>query len=128
MYSLSKEQTKQSMEAIQNAFFFLKLCPFFDLDFLSSINFVKNLVCVVKDKMVFLVSLLQLEYFAIPFSLTLYSTDTHFNPFPKQALVFTCLQYKSFENTAGKGEIAHNKQFLLFAQCSLPVWKTFCQF
>ena len=27
-------------------------------------------------------------------------------PFPKQALVFTCLQYKSFENTAGKGEIA----------------------
>ena len=26
-------------------------------------------------------------------------------PFPKQALVFMCLQYKSFENTAGKGEI-----------------------
>ena len=35
-------------------------------------------------------------------------------PFPKQALVFTCLQYKSFENTVGKGEIAHNEQFLLF--------------
>ena len=33
-------------------------------------------------------------------------------PFPKQALVFTCLQYKPFENTVGKGEIAHNKQFL----------------
>ena len=33
--------------------------------------------------------------------------------FPKQALVFTCLQYKSFENTAGKGEIARNEQFLL---------------
>ena len=32
----------------------------------------------------------------------------------KQALVFTCLQYKSFENTVGKGEIAHNEQFLLF--------------
>ena len=32
----------------------------------------------------------------------------------KQALVFTCLQYKSFENAAGKGEIAHNEQFLLF--------------
>ena len=29
-------------------------------------------------------------------------------PFPKQALVFTCLQYKSFENTVGKGEIARN--------------------
>ena len=26
--------------------------------------------------------------------------------FPKQALVFTCLQYKSSENTVGKGEIA----------------------
>ena len=24
---------------------------------------------------------------------------------------FTCLKYKSFENTAGKGEIACNKQF-----------------
>ena len=34
-------------------------------------------------------------------------------PFPKQALFFTCLQYKSFENTAGKGEIACNEQFLL---------------
>ena len=35
-------------------------------------------------------------------------------PFPKQALVFTCLQNKSFENTVGKGEITHNEQFLLF--------------
>ena len=38
-----------------------------------------------------------------------------FNPFPKQALVFTCLQYKSFENDVGKGEIARNEQFLLFS-------------
>ena len=38
-------------------------------------------------------------------------------PFPKQALVFTCLQYKSFENTLGKGEIARNEQFLLFPEC-----------
>ena len=38
--------------------------------------------------------------------------------FPKQALVFTCLQYKSFENTVGKGDIAHNEQFLLFPQFS----------
>ena len=28
-----------------------------------------------------------------------------FSPFPKQALVFTCLQYRSFENTVGKGAI-----------------------
>ena len=32
-------------------------------------------------------------------------------PFPKQAVVFMCLQYKSFENTAGKGEIAPYEQF-----------------
>ena len=38
-------------------------------------------------------------------------------PFPKQALVFTRLQFKSFENTEGKGEIARNEQFLLFPQC-----------
>ena len=35
---------------------------------------------------------------------------------------FTCLQYKSFENTVGKEEIARNEQFLLFPQCFLPVW------
>ena len=46
-------------------------------------------------------------------------------PFPKQALVFTCLLYKSFENTAGKGEIAHDEQFLLFSLCFLSIWKTF---
>ena len=34
--------------------------------------------------------------------------------FPKQALVFTCLLYKSFENTVGKGELARDEQFLLF--------------
>ena len=48
--------------------------------------------------------------------------------FPKQALVFTCLQYKSFENTVGKGEIARNEQFLLFPKCFLPIWRTFCHF
>ena len=49
-------------------------------------------------------------------------------PFPKQALVYTCLQYKSSENTVGKGEIAHKEQFLLFPQCFLPVCRTFCLF
>ena len=43
--------------------------------------------------------------------------------FPKQALVFMCLQYKSFEITVGKREIARNKQFLLFPQCFLPFWR-----
>ena len=43
--------------------------------------------------------------------------------FAKQALVFTCLQYKSFEITVGKGEIARNEQFFLFPQHSLPFWR-----
>ena len=42
--------------------------------------------------------------------------------------VFTCLLYKSFENNVGKGEIVHNKQFPLFSQCFLPVWRAFCYF
>ena len=45
-------------------------------------------------------------------------------PFPKQALVLTCLKYKYFENTVGKGEIARNKQFLLFPQCFQRFWRT----
>ena len=49
-------------------------------------------------------------------------------PIPKQTLVFTCLQYMSFENTVGKGEIARNEQFLLFPQCFLPIRRTICQF
>ena len=38
------------------------------------------------------------------------------------------LQFKSFENSVGKGEIACNKQFLLFSQCFLPFRRTFCPF
>ena len=34
---------------------------------------------------------------------------------------FYSLQYKSFENTVGKGEIARNEQFLLFPQCFSPI-------
>ena len=37
-------------------------------------------------------------------------------PFPKQTLVFMCLQYKSLENIVGKREIARNEQILLFRQ------------
>ena len=47
---------------------------------------------------------------------------------PEQALVFTCLQYMSFENTVGKGEIARKEQFLLVPQRFLPAWRTFCHF
>ena len=37
---------------------------------------------------------------------------------PTQALVFTCLLYKPFENTVEKGEIARNEQFYLFRAIS----------
>ena len=58
-----------------------------------------------------------------------FTTEPRGTPmFPKQALVFTCLQYNSFENTAGKGEIARNEQFLLFPQCFLPVRRTYYYF
>ena len=40
-------------------------------------------------------------------------SDYFLTPFPKQALLFTCLHLVSFENTVGKGEIARNEQFLL---------------
>ena len=33
----------------------------------------------------------------------------------------TPLGNKPFQNTGGKGEIARNKQFLLYQQCFLPV-------
>ena len=46
---------------------------------------------------------------------TYFSFSMHFNPSPpKKTLVFICLQYNSFENPVGKGEIACNEQFLLF--------------
>ena len=41
-------------------------------------------------------------------------------PFPKQALVFTCLKYKSFENTVGKGEIAFPTVFSTPLENLLP--------
>ena len=46
-----------------------------------------------------------------------------FNPFQNKPCFFTCLQYKSFENTVGKGEIARNEQFLLFPLCFLYPFK-----
>ena len=49
-------------------------------------------------------------------------------PFPKQTLVFMCLQYKSLENTVGKREIACNEQILLFPQRFIPFRRTFYHF
>ena len=47
------------------------------------------------------------------------------NPFPH---ILTPLGNKPIENTGEKGEIARNDQFLLFPQCSLSFWITFCHF
>ena len=44
------------------------------------------------------------------------------------SLVFRCLQYKSLENSGGKGEIVHKEQFLLFPPCFQLFQKTFCHF
>ena len=46
----------------------------------------------------------------------------------KRALDITSLQFKPLENTAGKGEIAHNEQFLLFQRCFLSFRRTFQPF
>ena len=52
----------------------------------------------------------------------------HFNPFPTNPGFYVPAVEVFFENTVGKGEIARNEQFLLFPQCFLPIWKTFCNF
>ena len=41
---------------------------------------------------------------------------------------FTSLQYKPFDNNVGKGEIAHDEQFLRFPQCFLPFCITYRYF
>ena len=50
------------------------------------------------------------------------------NPFPNKPWFLRVCNTSIFENTEGKGEIAHNEQFLLFPQCFLPVRRTFCHF
>ena len=61
------------------------------------------------------------------FSLIKCVAEMH-EPYPKQALVFMCLQYKCFENTVEKGEIGQNQQFPLFKQCFLLILRTFHNF
>ena len=67
MCSLSKEQSILSRVTIQNAFFFLESCPFFDLDFFplsSTLSRAPALACVglvnsFPDKQIFAFSKLQ---------------------------------------------------------------------
>ena len=49
-------------------------------------------------------------------------------PIPTQGHLLMPLGNKPFKKTVEKGEIARNKQFLLFPQCFLPIWITLCHF
>ena len=52
----------------------------------------------------------------------------HLKPYPNKAW-FLCVCSASLLNTLRKkGEMVHNEQFLLFPQCLLPFWRTFCHF
>ena len=67
-------------------------------------------------------------FYFVKFYFQCWAVENQHEPFPKQALLFTCLLYRSFENIVVKGEIAHNEQFLHFPKCFLPIWRTFCSF
>ena len=49
---------------------------------------------------------------------------TRVNPFANKPW-FLRVCSRSLLKTLGKGEIAHNEQFLLFPQCFQPLWRTF---
>ena len=62
-----------------------------------------------------------------PFESIVGKEETSLNLFPQQALVFTCLKYKSFENTLGKGEIARKRAISPFpTEFSIHLKRTFC--
>ena len=64
---------------------------------------------------------LKLEFVPLFRLKTFYSLSSTPQLSPACAALVMCLQFKSFENSVGKGEIACNKQFLSF----LPFWRTF---
>ena len=58
------------------------------------------------------------------------SINTHvlLNPFPNKPWFSRVYSTSLWKILWGKGEIAHNEQFLLFPQCFLSIWRTFCHF
>ena len=50
------------------------------------------------------------------------------NPFPNKPWFLRVYSKSLFKNHEGKGEIARDKQFLLFPQCFLPFQITFYRF
>ena len=51
-----------------------------------------------------------------------------FNPFPNKPCFLRVRSTSLLKTLWGKGEIAHNEQFLLFPRCFLSVRITFCHF
>ena len=47
------------------------------------------------------------------------------NPFPNKLRLLCVCNTSHFKNIVGRGEIAHNEQFLLFPQCFPTFWITF---
>ena len=60
-------------------------------------------------------------YYVATIPKTYLKFESLLKPSPKQALVFTCLRYMSFESNVGNGEIAHNEQLLHFPHWFLLV-------
>ena len=58
----------------------------------------------------------------------LFCSRPSFNSFPNKPWFLLVSVVQVFENTKGKGEFAHNEQFLLFSQCFLPVLRPFWYF
>ena len=56
-------------------------------------------------------------------------TFSHINySFSKAAAVLTCVYSTSPSKTLWEKEKLPNEQFILFLECFLPIWKTFCLF
>ena len=71
----------------------------------------------------------KLEFSTITYYQTLYSAFSYDNyvkgtlAFSQTSPGFYVSAFKVLLKTLGKGEIVHNKQFLLFPQCFLTIWK-----
>ena len=52
----------------------------------------------------------------------------HVNPFPNKPWFLSVCSMGLLKTLREKGEIARDEQFLIFPQCFLPIWITFCHF
>ena len=61
-------------------------------------------------------------------SLAQINLQSKINSFPNKPWFLRVCSKSLTKTLKGKGEIAHNEQFLLFPQCVLLIQKTFCSF